>query len=90
MFVRECFASFPDKVIVMRVSANKPGAINFTARLGSVHPTAKSSTEGDDTLVMTGQVPGVCLPSQRRVDRIARRAMEVPELYDKDGKRKPA
>ncbi|WP_336789611.1 glycoside hydrolase family 95 protein [Paenibacillus sp. MMO-177] len=33
-FVREIFASYPDRAIVMRVKADVPGQISFTARMG--------------------------------------------------------
>jgi alpha-L-fucosidase 2 len=37
-YKREIFASFPDQVIVVRIEASAPGALNFTARLDSPHP----------------------------------------------------
>src|SRR5688572_32985953 len=43
-YTREYFASFPDKSLVMHVSASKPGSISFTAKLGSIHPNVKSKT----------------------------------------------
>ena len=30
-YTREALASFPDRVIVMRLTASKPGSISFTA-----------------------------------------------------------
>src|SRR5687768_6224784 len=88
-FTRECFASFPDQAIVILLTADKPGAITFAARLGSIHPTAKSTTEGNDTIVMTGQVPQFV--TRRNANWIEDRGEQwkYPELYDKDGKRKP-
>ena len=91
-FTREIFASHPDQVIVVRLRADKPGALAFTARFASVHPTAKSTvaTQKDQQqLVLRGQLPGF----------VARRPMKTieewgdqhkyPELYDKQGKRLP-
>ncbi|MEA2734061.1 MAG: alpha-L-fucosidase 2, partial [Humisphaera sp.] len=88
-FVRECFASFPDQSIVMLLSANKPGAISFSARLASIHPNARQTTDGNDTIVMAGQVPAFV--SRRDAKWIESRGdqWKYPELYDKDGKRKP-
>ncbi|MGO4276547.1 glycoside hydrolase N-terminal domain-containing protein, partial [Paenibacillus sp. TAF58] len=37
-YTREMFASFPDQVIVVRLEASSPEALNFTARLDSPHP----------------------------------------------------
>jgi len=39
-FVRESFASFPDNVIVLRIRADRPGQITFTARMDSPHGSA--------------------------------------------------
>lgn len=88
-YTREYFASHPDRALVMRVSADRPGAVNLSVHLGSVHPTAKCSVEGGDTVVMRGQVPGFV--SRRNAKWIESHAEQwkYPELYDKDGKRKP-
>ncbi|WP_164975994.1 glycosyl hydrolase family 95 catalytic domain-containing protein [Oleiharenicola lentus] len=50
-FTREVFASHPDQVIVVRVSADKPGALNFTAKLATPHEGAVVQP-----LSITGQV----------------------------------
>ncbi len=42
-FTREIFASHPAQAIVIRLRASKPGALNFSARLDSPHPTAATS-----------------------------------------------
>jgi alpha-L-fucosidase 2 len=39
-FTREVFASHPDGVIVVRISADKPGQVTFTAKLSSPHEGA--------------------------------------------------
>ncbi len=36
-FKREVFASYPDRVIVLRLTADKPGQISFTLRMDSPH-----------------------------------------------------
>jgi len=43
-YVRELFASHPDQVIVLRLTASKPGQINFTASLSTqlVNPQLKA------------------------------------------------
>jgi alpha-L-fucosidase 2 len=35
---REYFASFPDQAIVIRLTASKPGRLDFRASLSSIHP----------------------------------------------------
>ncbi len=52
-FTREIFSSAPDNVIVVRLSADKPGRVNFSAGMKSPMK-ATVNTDGNDTLVMTG------------------------------------
>ena len=49
---REVFMSYPDRVLVMKVSANKPGKISLEAKLKS--PYLDNTTSKDGKLVMTG------------------------------------
>jgi alpha-L-fucosidase 2 len=51
--IREVFASAPDQVIAMHLSADRPGSISFTASMDTPM-TAALSTDGDDTLVLSG------------------------------------
>jgi alpha-L-fucosidase 2 len=52
-FKREIFTSFTDKVIIIRVTADKPGKINFSASLD--RPALSNiTTIGSDLLEMTG------------------------------------
>ena len=89
-YTREYFASFPDKSLVVHVSASKPGSIGFTAKLGSIHPNAKSKTGGDGTIVMTGQVPQFVTRRDEKWIEERGEQWKYPELYDKNGKRKPS
>lgn len=60
-FTREVFASAPDRVIVLRLSADQPGQLSFTATLDTPHRhriTARSSG-----LTLTGQAPTQVVPS---------------------------
>jgi alpha-L-fucosidase 2 len=52
-YKREVFASYPDQVIVMRITANKPGAINLKTWLSSLQPSAQSNISKGD-IVMQG------------------------------------
>ena len=88
-YTREYFASFPDKSLVMLMSASKPGSISFTAGLDSIHPNAKSKTDGEDTIIMTGQVPQFVTRRDEKFIEERGEQWKYPELYDKDGKRKP-
>jgi alpha-L-fucosidase 2 len=55
-FTRETFASFPDRVIVMRISADRPGRVTFTAKLGSAHKSVKTARRAGEQLALFGQV----------------------------------
>jgi len=44
-FKREVFASYPDRVIVLRLTADKPGQINFTLRMDSPHTNSQVEAE---------------------------------------------
>jgi len=54
----EAFASYPDQVIIYRITASEPGKINFTATMNRPS-TVDISTEGNDKLIMSG-VTGDC------------------------------
>ena len=53
-YTREVFASAPDKVIVVRLTADKPGKISFVAGM-KTPMKATVEMEGNDTLVMRGK-----------------------------------
>ena len=54
----EVFASAPDQVIIMRITANKPGKLDFSASMD--RPSQVDiSTEGHDKLILSG-VTGDC------------------------------
>lgn len=57
-FKREVFASFPDQVIIVRITASKPGNISFS---GSMKHPAKVdiTTEGNDKIILSG-ITGDC------------------------------
>ncbi|RNI27044.1 glycoside hydrolase family 95 protein [Rufibacter latericius] len=57
----EVFSSFPDQVMVVRISADKPGSISFSATMDRPK-NAQVSTQGKDMLLLsgkTGTVDGV-------------------------------
>ena len=60
-FTREVFSSFPDRVIVIRLSCDKPGQLTFNARLGSPHPDVQTLVV-DRALVLRGQLQGYSNP----------------------------
>jgi alpha-L-fucosidase 2 len=54
-FVREVFCSFPDQVIVVRLSCDKPGQLTFSAKLDSPHPDTQTLIV-DKTLALRGGI----------------------------------
>lgn len=87
-FTREVFASNPDRVIVVKITADKAAAIDLTVFLSSVHPTAKQVKGNENTLILKGQAPGYA--ERRTLAQIERWKDEHkhPELYTEKGERK--
>jgi alpha-L-fucosidase 2 len=52
-YKREVFASYPEQVLMVRITASKPSRINFTATLNHPAPV-EISTDGNDELLMSG------------------------------------
>jgi alpha-L-fucosidase 2 len=53
-YTREAFTSFPDRVLVIRLSADKPGKISFTAAFTSEHKKQEISVNGNNELLLSG------------------------------------
>ena len=53
-YQREIFASYPDNVIVMRLSADQPGHVSFDATLSTPQQDAKIEID-NDTLMLSGR-----------------------------------
>jgi alpha-L-fucosidase 2 len=64
-YQRECFASYPDNVLVVKLSANQPGKVSFTLRPEIPYrrePTEKYTRSGtviagDDLITLAGSIP---------------------------------
>ena len=61
-FTREIFSSFPDQMIVVRLTCDKPGRISFTATTDSLLRNSVTN-EGNHTLVLRGKAPAHVDPS---------------------------
>jgi alpha-L-fucosidase 2 len=55
-FTREVFASHPDRVLVVRLSADRPGQLTLAASIASAHEGAERRVVGRDQLAMRGRV----------------------------------
>ncbi|NLY88071.1 MAG: glycoside hydrolase family 95 protein [Firmicutes bacterium] len=76
-FHRELFASAPDRVLVIRLSADQPGQISFYAVLNRGKYYEHAKPLGSDTLVMRGNCGGGVARTHAVNFRVALRA--VPE-----------
>ena len=75
-YTREAFASHPDQVIAVRLTASKPGCLSFRARLNSPLRYRTSSSAGE--YEMEGAAPEHVAPNYQATDR--------PIAYGEDGK----
>ncbi|HRU15147.1 MAG TPA: glycoside hydrolase family 95 protein [Anaerohalosphaeraceae bacterium] len=57
-YSRDCFASYPDNVIVVRLTAGQAGKISFTCSLTTPHTVVSNSVSGND-VVLCGAVDHV-------------------------------
>ena len=58
-FSRELFASYPDRVIVIRLNADTPGGLSFDASFDSPHEDHEQAAITTDTLALRGRVTHV-------------------------------
>jgi len=56
-FARQTFISFPDKVLAVRLTADRPGALNFRLVMSSPQPGAAFIEDQDGTWLLSGRVP---------------------------------
>src|SRR5881628_2377208 len=66
-FVREVFSSFPDQVLVVRISSSEAGRLRFAVRISSPHGGAAAAALGRDSLALRGQVEEGGLRFEARV-----------------------
>ena len=87
-FHREVFVSHPDQALVMRLTADKPGAVGLNIMLDTPHkPTTSWRTEKGNTLIMRGQGPGEALRRDlvKQVEAWGDQR-KYPAFYEPDGK----
>ncbi|GAB2791374.1 glycoside hydrolase family 95 protein [Rhabdobacter roseus] len=53
-YSREVLASFPDRVVVVHLTASQPGSLSFTASLATPHPNALAKTNTPHELTIAG------------------------------------
>ncbi|WP_426448029.1 glycoside hydrolase family 95 protein [Paenibacillus sp. S-38] len=65
-YTRELFVSHPDQALVMRLAADRPGALSFTAKLDS--PLKHRTLADGEDLVLRGRAPSHVDPNYYRTD----------------------
>ena len=70
-FRREVFASYPAQVVVIRLSASKPGQIALHASLASAHKAVKFAAVSRGQISMAGQVDNGVIRFEARAQVIA-------------------
>lgn len=88
IFTRECFASHPHKVLVVRFQASTFAGLSIRARLRSPHP-GRVEPLGRAALRLRARVPGFVL--RRTLEWVEKRGEQwkYPELWLPDGTRRP-
>lgn len=76
-FTRTTFASHPDDVIIIHLSADKPKQLNFDLTFTSPHPF-KVKSINDDTFALSGQIAP-------RPNPLGKGARSLIRTYDKPG-----
>jgi alpha-L-fucosidase 2 len=56
LYTRQSFASHPDRVIVVRLSCQRPGRLAFTVRLTTPHKSSEVVSADDNSLLLSGRV----------------------------------
>jgi alpha-L-fucosidase 2 len=87
-YQREIFASHPDEVIVIRLTADRPASLTFKIRMDSPHPTAATQAKGAGRLEMSGQAPGFVLRRTLKWVEDRNETWKYPQIWDNEGMRK--
>ena len=86
-YKREAISSYPDKVIAIKISADKKSSISFETFLESVHPNCQTKISGNQ-IVFKGQAPGFV--TRRTLEYFEQKGDQhkYSELYDENGERR--
>ncbi len=82
---REAFVSYPDKVMVLRLSASRPGAINVRSSVVSPHPTSGAVKQQQTQYVQTIDGAWHGLPQVNQ--HLLKEGEEPPAVAEVDGLR---
>ena len=88
-YKRTYFASYPDHIIVLKMTAEGGGKINATFHLSTPHTPTATYLAQSNTLSMQARVPGFGLRRSFELVEKLGDQHKYPELYEKNGQRKP-
>jgi alpha-L-fucosidase 2 len=66
-YKREVLASYPAQAIIVHLTASRPGALNFSASLGSPHAESNTSGLSDRELALRGKVADSAIHFEARL-----------------------
>ncbi|MBC7390545.1 MAG: glycoside hydrolase N-terminal domain-containing protein [Opitutaceae bacterium] len=67
-FTREYFASYPDQVMVVRLTANQTGKISFSVNMDSPQTPVTTSNTGNNILMLNGQADAIKFQNRVKVE----------------------
>ncbi len=88
-YAREYFASYPDHVIVVRITTQGSDKINCEVNLTTPHTPDTKYFSDDNLLAIKGKAPGFVLGRSFELVEKLGDQHKYPEIYDKNGKLKP-
>ena len=88
-YEREVFASYPDHIFVIKLSANGPDQMSGAISFSTIHEPTMEVGGSNNELYLNAQVPGFAL--RRTLEHVENYQDEhkYPEIYNKDRSRKP-
>ena len=66
-YTREYFASYPDKILVIRLTASQQGKITFSTSMDTPHTPTTSSTSGNNLLILNGEADAIKFQNRLQV-----------------------
>ncbi|MCE7060836.1 glycosyl hydrolase family 95 catalytic domain-containing protein [Dyadobacter sp. CY343] len=88
-FKRDIFASYPNRVIVIRLTASGKEKLNGELQLSTLHTTLANISTKNNQYIMSAKAPGFVLRRSFKQVEKAGDMYKYPEVYAKDGSRLP-
>ncbi|UCS92460.1 glycoside hydrolase family 95 protein [Echinicola marina] len=88
-YTREYFASYPDHLIAVKLSADKQAAITCELKLSTPHKPTEKVFNDENQLVLQGKAPGIALRRSLQTVQHIGDQHKYPEIFDMNGNVKP-